>query len=79
MVFLTVIFHPGVHFRVVVLHVYHLLHKIFIRTQHKPVAFTGKSDQMSATDQPVESALGDDRVGEEGIPVFRCPVGRYYQ
>ena len=34
---------------------------------------------MSPANETVECTLGDDRVGEEGVPVFGCPVGGDYQ
>ena len=34
---------------------------------------------MSAANQTVKGTLGDDRIGEEGIPVFGCSVGGDYQ
>ena len=34
---------------------------------------------MSTADQAIQSALRDDGVGEERVPVFGCPIGSDYQ
>jgi len=34
---------------------------------------------MSAADETVKDTLGDNRVGEEGIPVSRGTIGNDYQ
>jgi hypothetical protein len=40
-----------------------------------PVALALHEHVMGAVDQPVQHALGDDRVGEQPVPVGRRPVG----
>jgi len=40
-----------------------------------PVAGPGHEDLVAGVDEPVEQGLGDDRVGEQGVPVGGRPVG----
>ena len=55
---LKLIFHLGVHFRMVVLHIRHLLHKVFIWTQHGPVAFTGKGTLLTKRSRALSAMTG---------------------
>ncbi len=46
--------------------------------QQRLVTITDDGDDMGTANQPIQSALGDDGVGEEGVPVFGRAVGCDY-
>jgi hypothetical protein len=39
-----------------------------------PVAGAVHEDLVAVVDEPVEQGFGDDGVGEQRVPVDRCPV-----